>query len=372
MKKIFILLSTLALCFFMGCGETPVSSVTSAQQPTPDTEATPDIEPTPEVTPEPTPEPPADMQALTGISGTLSHMRPVAVMVNNQSPRQWGTSSASVIIEGVTEGKFTNLALLYDGIPAMPKVGPVTQGKDLFWQFAIAQNAILVQNGWNTYAENLLNCYAYQPIDARLVGVLSFDYEKETVAENDEFNWYTKGESVTNSLNIYGMSAEGETTPLFNFGVNKTGTSGASSVTIGYSELASTTLTYNPDLLMWQMFKTDGTAQIDTNDGSHVAFDNVIILGSTPSVKDNKFTRDYNLTSGKALYLSKGEWQEITWQKGDVTATPKFYTADGSELIVNTGKTYIGIYGNFKGQTLSLTDTSGASLYEASALVPVV
>ena len=100
---------------------------------------------------------------LTGAAlpeGAVSS-RPVAVMVSNTmeaSARQWGLADASVVVEALTEGKATNLMLWYDSIGAVPKTGPRTEGRDVFWQLALPQNSILVQKGMNLYAENLLNC----------------------------------------------------------------------------------------------------------------------------------------------------------------------------------------------------------------------
>ncbi len=361
MKKLLALL--LCTCLFVGCSaDSSTASVESSAQSEASSE-TAVATATPEPTVAPT-EGEEGLMPLTGLAGEDATARPIAIMISNAAAAttQWGIQSASVVIEALTEGSETNLALLFDSLADVPKTGPVSEAKDLFWQFAIAQNAILVQNDWNIYAENLLNCYNYQPIDAMFVGVNSFDYDSALgVQLNDEFCWYTKGSSLQTSITSYGIATQGEVSNMFNFG-NATGTAGGQTLTIAYSSATSSTFDYDSTTGLYAMSRTDGSAQIDANSGEQVTFSNVLILSATASIKDNKYTRDYDLTSGTGLYLTNGEWQVISWVKGDVTAVLQLFDADGNPLTVSTGQTYIGIYGGISGQSVSLLNASGTEL----------
>lgn len=288
--------------------------------------------------------------------------RPVAVMVSNAAgaaSHQWGISEASVILEGLTEGKSTNLMLWFESIDAVPKVGPITEGKDLFWQFALAQNSILAQRGSNTYAFNLLNCYAWQPIDALYTGVNCYDYDGSDPAMSAEYNWYTRGTSLQHGLDAYGISADGPVPQWLHFGQAQGGAP-AHTLTVHYSAETSTTLTW--DGSAYGMFRADGSPQCDASTGVQAAFDNVLVLYCAAGVRDDKFTRDYDLSGGEGLYLTDGTWQAIRWQKGDVGDPLQLLAADGSALTVNPGRTYLGIYGGFTGQDITLTDDAGAAV----------
>ena len=76
------------------------------------------------------PETPAPADPLTGLALQWQGQRPVAVAIENStaSTTQWGLSSASVVLEALTEvGTSTELCLVYPALAATPKVGPVVR-----------------------------------------------------------------------------------------------------------------------------------------------------------------------------------------------------------------------------------------------------
>ena len=58
---------------------------------------------------------------------------------------------------------------------------------------------------------------------------------------------------------------------------------------------------------------------------------------------DIKKLREWDLTSGDAVYVSMGSGESITWKKESKTAPLKFYGKDGKELKINKGQTWIGV-----------------------------
>ncbi len=306
---------------------------------------------------------------LTGLPAESTAWRPVAVSVNSAAPNIAGISSASVVYEVLVQGYQTTFSLVYNNVWEMPMTGPVDQASDILWQFAMPQNAILIQNGWNSYAQNLLNCYAYQPVDAQIEGTTAFTYQNwgdATLA--NEYSWYITSVEAYQALESYGISGEGETADFFSFGENSTSAGGASGVWVQYSGTAGTYLGYDSALGLWTMSTVAGET-IDANTGGAVSFENVFILSADASIKDDGYTREYDLTEGTGVYLTEGTWQKITWYKGDVTDSLVLLDASGEELVVNAGTSYIGIYGGFTGQLFSLvTDTGSldASVFEIS------
>lgn len=356
MKRIFALLLCCAL--LAGCGSPSSDSAADAGSSAPSAQpadASSAVQEETESVP---------VWPLTGLPREGEELRPIAVMVNNHPlvAVQWGVADADLVMEGLTEGKTTNLCLWFSSLDRISKVGPIEEGKDLFWQFGIAENAILCQKGMNTYAENLLNCYAYQPIDALYVGVNSYDYDRSLAyGTPDEYRWYTRGSSLRISLESYGMPAAGTAAPMFRFGAAAGGTAGAAAVRIGYSEQSVSTLRYDAASGLWQLYRTNDVPQADGETGAQAAFTNVVLLKCAAGIKDDRYTREYDLTGGSGWYLTGGSWQPITWAKGDVTDPLKLYAADGEELTVSTGRTYLGLYG-IAGQTVSILDAAGAAL----------
>ena len=73
----------------------------------------------------------------------------------------------------------------------------------------------------------------------------------------------------------------------------------------------------------------------------------------THSVKDAKGKVNYDQngymfyqlknSSGKGYYLVNGKMEEITWEKGGLTSPTRYFDANGKELVLNVGKTYIAL-----------------------------
>ena len=85
---------------------------------------------------------PAD--PLTGQELLWPGQRPVAVTIENDpsSTSQWGLSTASVVLQALTETQTpTSLCLVYPAVDAVPQVGPVSAGQDLYWRLSGGKQA---------------------------------------------------------------------------------------------------------------------------------------------------------------------------------------------------------------------------------------
>ena len=114
---------------------------------------------------------PAD--PLTGQQLLYPEQRAAAVVIENNtdSTTQWGIGSASVVLEALTEsGSSTELCLVYPALSAMPTVGPVTRGQDLYWRLLSGQQVLPIQCGSSAYAKRYLEYYNLRAVDAQEVG----------------------------------------------------------------------------------------------------------------------------------------------------------------------------------------------------------
>lgn len=334
-------------------------------------EPAPTAEPTPEAEPVPNP--------LTGVADAdYTNRRPVAVTLRtlDGAAPQWGLSNADVLVEGVTEGTTASLMALFSNVDAISKAGPVGPGRDLLLQLALPLNAVPVHIDKNIYASNLLNALTYQDLDGYHIGkaAFAFDQDRQNAGYREENCWYTTGELIKNGLNQYGTSLEGANTPLFLFGERPAvgeSARNATALTITFSPSDSEQLTYAADTGLYVKTNADGSPTTDADNGQQVAFTNVFVLYASSGIKDDGYTRDYDMTVGTGLYLTGGAWEQIHWTKEDATGPLQLTTTDGQPLVVSPGKSFIAIWGGYYGQGLTLTGADGTqqTLPEKPALL---
>ena len=339
----------LAAGLLVGCGGSASSAPASS-----------DASPAPQATDTPAPAAAeADHNILTGSAHSGAQPRPIAVVLNNRESawNQWGVCAADLVVEALFEGKTSTLMAVYGGYNNLPdKVGPVAEGRDTFWQMVMPYNAVPVQIGSNIYAANLLNYYSYQPIEASSAGTHAFEFDEERGLKGHEFGWYINQERLEDARSLYGMAAESETAlpDLFHFGENAQGSSAAERIEIQFAPDDVIPLLYNEDEGTYDKYRADWEPQTDGNDEeAQLSFTNVFVLSCRAGIKDDGYTRDYDLTSGgEGLYLTGGTWQKIRWEKGTAAQAFTFYNEAGQELTVNPGKSYIALYGGFDGQSV--------------------
>lgn len=307
-------------------------------------------------------QPAVPLDPLTGVTRDAAcTRRPYAVTFYNSPSAlpQWGIGSAQIVIECLTEGNTTYQTGLFSGETALPKVGPVGPARDTLLQFAMGDNAIPVHIGQNNYAWNLLNQYAYQDINGWYVGVSVFDMDWDRNATvSDELCWYTRQETLNNGLTSIGVAQDSTVPGAFHFATSAAVPANAAatqSLTIQYAEGALARLDWSAEAGVYLKFNSDGSGQVDADTGAQLSFSNVLVLYCSAGVKDDGYTRDYDLTQGTGLYLTGGGWQTVRWQKGEPTAPLYLYDESGNPVLVNPGRTYVGIYGGFAGQALQLT-----------------
>lgn len=348
----------LAALLLSGCSS--LLGGTIAPEATPES-AAPTAEPTPQAEPVANP--------LTGVADAdYTNRRPVAVTLRtlDGAAPQWGLSSADVLVEGVSEGTTASLMALYSNVDNISKAGPVGPGRDLLLQMALPLNALPVHIDKNIYASNLLNALTYQDLDGYHIGkaAFAFDQDRQNAGYREENCWYTTGELIKNGLNTYGTSLEGANTPLFVFGERPAVEEGArngTSLTITFSPSDSEQLNYAADTGLYVKTNADGSPTVDADNGQQVAFTNVLVLYASSGIKDDGYTRDYDLTGGTGLYLTGGAWEQIQWTKEDATGPLQLTAADGNPLVVNPGKSFIAIWGGYYGQSLALTGADGTA-----------
>lgn len=367
MRKSIRMAAALLSVLMLAACSAPGSSE-SAQTPT----AAPTAEPTP------TPEPVNNTNPLTGLTTDTDYnnQRPVAVTLRNGegSTPQWGVGKADLLVEGVSEGYDTTLTAVFATRTDISKVGPVGKATDLGLQLVLPLNAVPVHIGKTTYASNLLNVLTYQDMDGLNVGTsgMAFDADRYASGYREENCWYTTADLITAGLANYSMDTTGANMPLFHFEERTVPESqNGVNLYITFSQTAGAELKYDAATGMYLRHNFDGTPTMDADSGQQASFKNVLVLYASSGVKDDGYTRQYDMNGGTGLYLTDGAWQEIRWTKGDATAPLSLTDTSGATLAVNPGKTYLAVWGGYYGQALQLFAADGTeqTLPEKPALL---
>ena len=335
-------------------------SAPGSSEPTQTPAASPTAEPTP------TPAPANNTNPLTGetTETDYNNQRPVAVTMRNGegSTPQWGVSKADLLVEGVSEGYDTTLTAVFATRNDISKVGPVGKVTDLGLQLVLPLSAVPVHIGKTTYASNLLNVLTYQDMDGLNVGTsgMAFDSDRYASGYREENCWYTTADLITAGLANYSMDTTGANMPLFHFEERPAPESqNGVNLYITFSQTAGAELKYDAATGLYLRHNFDGTPTMDVDSGQQASFKNVLVLYASSGVKDDGYTRQYDMNGGTGLYLTDGAWQEIRWTKGDATAPLSLTDTSGATLAVNPGKTYLAVWGGYYGQALQLFASDG-------------
>lgn len=365
----------LAGCDFLpaGSGAGDSSAPASASQPEESQPATPTPEPHAASTEMPLPD--AGISPLTGRATAFSGQRPVAVMVSNQAAAwpQWGIGTADLLIEANTGGETTSLMAVFESWEEVVKVGPVCQGRDLFLQLMMPLNAVPMYIDSDIYTSNLVNWYTYQPLDGIYIGVNAYNLDKERdITAPQELCWYADARLIQSALASYGQTTEGDTPTLFYFdeAAVPDNTNGWR-LEIGYGAQRTAQLVYGPDEDRYFLKENDQDQLDAAKEDGLVRYSNVLLLMASAGFKDDGVTRDYDLSGGDGLYLTGGGAVQIKWQKGEADQPLQLFDAEGQPFSVRPGRTYIGVWGGFEGQSLRLLDQNGAEQSLPAAPAPM-
>lgn len=296
------------------------------------------------------PEPTYYVNSLTGVknlSEEQKDLRPVAIMINNINVAQGvqtGVQKADIVYETEVEGGITRLLAVYKDISAIDAVGTIRSARYPYIELALGHDAVYIHHGMDyTYAKPYLSSSGVAAIN---IGSPYAYREKNGLAS--EHTLYSDGEKIKTAIDA--KKFRNTTTNNNNF-ANFTeedekvvpADGGAVTATVKFSSYATSIFTYNADTGLYTK-NTKGKTNKDYKSGESYDFKNVFVLATSISYYPDNKHRKVALSSGSGYYVSEGGYQAITWQKGSGSASFKFYAADGSELKVNAGNSYVCLH----------------------------
>lgn len=298
---------------------------------------------------------PEDMyfSELTGepISRDIENQRPVAIMVDNDARAlpHFGISGCDIMYEmmnSTANNRITRLMAVFKDWGAIEKVGSIRSIRPTNILVGQEYDAVLCHDGGPFYINDYLSRYPYhfsgtfsrvnngkarEFTEFCLSGDLdknfsssSFSTDYDDRKQSGEHFQFAPYEGTEVSLDeLYSENVVDATNLQFPFYNTSSG------------------LKYNSDTQTYDYYEF-GSACQDGGDGAQVTFKNVIIQDCDFNQLDEHGYLIYNcIGGGQGFYCTNGKAIPIQWTKDSEGGYTKFYDADGNEITLNTGKTYI-------------------------------
>lgn len=283
------------------------------------------------------------------ISEELKEQRPIAVMVDNELTAlpHYGLTQADVVYEmmnSTLNGRITRFMALFKDYEAVDQIGSIRSVRPTNLIISAEWNAIVCHDGGPFYIDE----YLEEPSVDHFSGtfsrvnngksrefteyILSGDMDKNFAnsSVDKEYNAYYEGEhfQFANENNQVDLSDE-------------SGAIEASLVDLPFPHNGSY-LEYDEEEQLYYYFEY-GQAHVDPgNDNAQLCFKNLLIqsCGFTQYDEHGYLIFDC-ISSGGGYYVTNGQAIPVTWKKTSMTSPTRYYDAEGNEITLNTGKTYI-------------------------------
>jgi len=288
---------------------------------------------------------------LTGLEITEEQAaaRPIAVMLDNQyrARPQAGLSDAEVVFEVLAEGYITRYMAIFQAY--QPEViGPVRSARPYYIQRALEFNPLYVHVGGSMQALTDIINLQMADVDGLSVGAGVF---YRTSHKNMPHNAYSSHDGIRKEADRknYFTQVEFAGMPISYETYTLEGQS-ADQVTIWYKESSandsvgySVAFKYDSENEQYLRYVND-EKHLDEETEIHLYADNIIIQQVAHKTLDSAGRREVSMVgSGNGYYVNKGLYVPITWKKTGTYNQTTYYYEDGSELILNPGKTWVQV-----------------------------
>ena len=357
MKKRLVILVTMVL-LLASCAATE-EDAPSAETPTlpPIVVVTPTPTPTP-IPPTPTPTPAPYDGPLNPLSGLpideeSLNLRPLAIVINNRkiSLPQLGISVADIIVEVPVEGAYTRMLAIFQDITEAGNIGSVRSARPCFIDIAQSFDSIFIHAGGSPEAYTQLKSRGisrFDGVNGPGTGMYFRDKGRERTM-GYEHSLLTSSSKIAEYIDTLGYRLEheeGYVSPLsFEEELEISGTK-ATGVTIVFNSSKSTTFEYDTDDELYHSSQQGGK-YVDGNTDVQLTFSNLIIVKTTIKVVDSDGRLSIDLTTGGDGYLAiGGQYMPIKWSKPSNSEPFVFRNADGEQITLRPGKTYMAVISN--------------------------
>lgn len=284
------------------------------------------------------------------IDESLKNQRPIAVMVDNEKTAlpHYGLTQADVVYEmmnSLLNGRITRFMAIVKDWESLEQFGSIRSARTTNFVIAPEWNAVVCHDGGPFY----INPYLANPYVDNFSGtfsrvdngkareyteyIVSGDLDKnfENTGYSKEYNEYYEGPH-------YKFASESN--PI-DFASEKKSI-GATLVDLPFQHNQSE-LRYDADDQLYYYYEY-GEAHLDpANDNAQLCFKNILIQKCDYSKYDENGYMVFNTIASdqQGYYITNGRGIRVTWSKSRDTEPTRYYDENGTEITINTGKTYI-------------------------------
>ncbi len=279
-----------------------------------------------------------------------SKSRPYAVMINNNHAAwpQCGIQDAYIVYEIIAEGGITRMLAIYKDQDTA-KIGSVRSARHYFIDYAQENDAIFVHWGGSPQAYNKLG-YIDSIDGIALEGSVFF--RDRTLNRDLEHTGFTSMENVKSYATKQGYTRDTNKDLLLNYSVDEInmaeldGAEEATDINIKYSSYHSTSYECDEENKVYKR-SMSGKANVDLETGEQYTAKNIIIYKvSNYTINDgeDKGRQELeNIGSGSGYLVTGGYVVPIRWKKTSHSEQTQYTYANGEEIVVNDGNTFIQI-----------------------------
>lgn len=352
-----VLLVVLASVIVTACGgsmsTTPPSPVAVATA-VPSPSIAPSVVPTPAASlPTPSPTPAGDLEPadLTGVlvAPKLAHRLPLAVMLddNRVARPQSGFNAASIVYQATADGYETRYMLVFQEGDTRD-IGPVRSARFYLVQWAQEYESALAHYGGDRRTRTYIRYHPKQftDVDGMTRGNPAYHRIKTRKAPH---NAYTSTKELRRvALKLGGpktMDKDLHRRP-FRDPVPVEQRGAKQSIRIPYRTNVIT-YRFDPETNLY-LRSIDGKPHLDPADDRRVTTTNVVVLFQKFRI-DTKIEKGHSrpdittIGKGKAWVFSEGRLVKGTWRKRSDTGPTRVFDADGKEIVLVRGRTFIQV-----------------------------
>ena len=292
---------------------------------------------------------------LTGewIDKNLARRKPVACTIENTNDAfpQSGVEHADVYYEMMEEGGIDRLVCIFTDYDNLKKIGPMRSVRYYMVRKMVEHQAFLVH--WGKADNAIPDLEGYPGVEHYEIGdgVEGCFRDPDREGPHDA---YITGEGINKIRSEMGYQLEKNENykKMFHFNNEDTDLAdgkAANKITTNMSDYSDGWFEYDSASKLYKRFMFGGP-QIDAESGNQLTVKNIIVIFTyhglyvCPDGEENvSGWIDVNTVgSGDGFYATNGKIIPITWKKGDDPKdVTQYYTADGKELLINPGKTWI-------------------------------
>ncbi len=298
---------------------------------------------------------PSGVNPLTGqpLEAARRGLRPVIVCVNNDiaARPQYGISQADVMYEFLMEGlSLTRFSAVYYGADS-EVIGPVRSARLLNYYLGALYDAGLfcsgASDGVRYQLKNNNTLFPYLDLDlddpesTRYARSVGNDYRTRLRTSSEMLRLWLADWAVERAPSIQG----------FTFGGSAAGGASANSIRIPYPSVTASQVAYRYDAGSGRYLRSlGGVVHRDSNSGQQIAVENVIVqyMPHTPvNIVEDAYGNLSLLINpfgaGRAIIFRDGLAYEGTWRNDRSGELPRFFAADGVEIPLKPGRSWISI-----------------------------